>query len=155
LADFGFTLPLEAERGYHLLLRDPGIDLNNSIMDADGKYVASSMDAGIRIAGTAEFSGLDTAPNYARARRFAKQARQLFPRINCDQPEEWMGARPSFPDSLPCLGEIPGLTGIIAAFGHSHYGLGMAPGTSTIIADCVTGRRPRVDMAPYHIGRFQ
>jgi len=155
LANFGFNLPLEAERGYHLLLRDPGIELNNSIMDADGKYVASSMDAGIRIAGTAEFSGLDTAPNYARARRFAKQARQLFPRINCDQPEEWMGARPSFPDSLPCLGEIPGLTGIVAAFGHSHYGLGMAPGTSTIIADCVTGRRPSVDMAPYHIGRFQ
>jgi len=155
LVNFGFNLPLEAERGYHLLLRDPGIELNNSIMDADGKYVASSMDAGIRIAGTAEFSGLDTAPNYARARRFAKQARQLFPRINCDQPEEWMGARPSFPDSLPCLGEIPGLTGIVAAFGHSHYGLGMAPGTSTIIADCVTGRRPSVDMAPYHIGRFQ
>ncbi|MEK9709418.1 MAG: FAD-binding oxidoreductase, partial [Alphaproteobacteria bacterium] len=155
LVNFGFNLPLEAERGYHLLLRDPGIELNNSIMDADGKYVASSMDAGIRIAGTAEFSGLDTAPNYARARRFAKQARQLFPRINCDQPEEWMGARPSFPDSLPCLGEIPGLTGIVAAFGHSHYGLGMAPGTSTIIADCVTGRRPSADMAPYHIGRFQ
>jgi len=155
LVNFGFNLPLEAERGYHLLLRDPGIELNNSIMDADGKYVASSMDTGIRIAGTAEFSGLDTAPNYARARRFAKQARQLFPRINCDQPEEWMGARPSFPDSLPCLGEIPGLTGIVAAFGHSHYGLGMAPGTSTIIADCVTGRRPSVDMAPYHIGRFQ
>jgi len=155
LVNFGFNLPLEAERGYHLLLRDPGIELNNSIMDADGKYVASSMDAGIRIAGTAEFSGLDTAPNYARARRFAKQALQLFPRINCDQPEEWMGARPSFPDSLPCLGEIPGLTGIVAAFGHSHYGLGMAPGTSTIIADCVTGRRPSVDMAPYHTGRFQ
>ena len=155
LVNFGFNLPLEAERGYHLLLRDPGIELNNSIMDADGKYVASSMDAGIRIAGTAEFSGLDTAPNYARARRFAKQARQLFPRINCDQPEEWMGARPSFPDSLPCLGEIPGLTGIVAAFGHSHYGLGMAPSTSTIIADCVTGRRPSVDMAPYQIGRFQ
>ena len=155
LVNFGFNLPLEAERGYHLLLRDPGIELNNSIMDADGKYVASSMDAGIRIAGTAEFSGLDTAPNYARARRFAKQARQLFPRINCDQPEEWMGARPSFPDSLPCLGEIPRLTGIVAAFGHSHYGLGMAPGTSTIIADCVTGYHPSVDMAPYHIARFQ
>ena len=92
IGQFWFNLPLEAERGYHLLLRDPGIELNNSIMDADGKYVASSMDAGIRIAGTAEFSGLDTAPNYARARRFAKQARQLFPRINCDQPRNGWGS---------------------------------------------------------------
>ena len=30
----------------------------------------------------------------------------------------------------------------------------MAPGTSMVIADCVTGRQPHVDMAPYHIGRF-
>jgi len=66
-----------------------------------------------------------------------------------------MGARPSFPDSLPCLGEIPGLNGVIAAFGHSHYGLGMAPATGRIIADCVTGRTPNADMAAYAIGRFQ
>jgi D-amino-acid dehydrogenase len=89
-----------------------------------------------------------------RARRFAKQAKRLFPRINCDQPEEWMGSRPSFPDSLPCLGNIPDLPGIIAAFGHSHYGLGMAPATSEIVADCVTDKTPNADMRAYSIGRF-
>jgi len=154
LAALGINLPLEAERGYHLLLRNPGITIHNSIMDAEEKYVASSMDAGLRIAGTAEFSGLSTPPNYARARRFAKQAQRLFPRITIDQPEEWMGARPSFPDSLPCLGKITALPGIIAAFGHSHYGLGMAPATSDIIADCVTGKTPDADMTPYRIERF-
>jgi D-amino-acid dehydrogenase len=154
LQTYGYHLPLEAERGYHLLLKQPGIELNNSVMDAEGKYVASSMAGGIRIAGTAEFSGLQTPPNYVRARRFAKQAKRLFPRINCEQPEEWMGSRPSFPDSLPCLGNIPDLPGIIAAFGHSHYGLGMAPATSEIIADCVTGKTPNADMRAYSIGRF-
>jgi D-amino-acid dehydrogenase len=155
LAGFGFNLPLEAERGYHLLLRNPGVTLNNSIMDAEGKYVASSMDAGVRIAGTAEFAGLDAPPNYKRARRFAKQARILFPGIRCDEQDEWMGARPSFPDSLPCLGEIPGLNGVIAAFGHSHYGLGMAPGTARLIADWVTGQTANANMAAYAIDRFQ
>jgi len=66
-----------------------------------------------------------------------------------------MGSRPSFPDSLPCLGEIPGVKNIIAAFGHSHYGLGMAPGTSEIIADYITKRIDRETLSPYRITRFQ
>ena len=113
------------------------------------------MAAGVRVAGTAEFAGLDAAPNYARAKRFANQAKKLFPQLNCEEPDEWMGSRPSFPDSLPCLGEIPGVRNIIAAFGHSHYGLGMAPGTSEIVADYVTQRITGDSISPYSIMRFQ
>ena len=155
LARFGIKLPLEAERGYHLVLRNPGITINHSVMDADQKYVASLMQAGVRVAGTAEFAGLESAPNYARARRFAGQAKKLFPQLNCADPDEWMGSRPSFPDSLPCLGAIPGVKNIIAAFGHSHYGLGMAPATSEIIADCITKNIDHETLLPYSIMRFQ
>ena len=155
LARFGIKLPLEAERGYHLVLRNPGITINHSVMDAEQKYVASLMQAGVRVAGTAEFAGLESAPNYARARRFAGQAKKLFPKLNCADPYEWMGSRPSFPDSLPCLGAIPGVKNIIAAFGHSHYGLGMAPATSEIIADCITKNIDHETLLPYSIMRFK
>ena len=155
LKRFGIKLPLEAERGYHLVLRNPGITINNSVMDAEQKYVASLMKAGVRVAGTAEFAGIDAAPNYVRAHRFAQQAKKLFPRLNITDPEEWMGSRPSFPDSLPCLGEIPGLKNIVAAFGHSHYGLGMGPGTSEVIADYVMRAGTSESLLPYSIERFQ
>ena len=155
LKRFGIKLPLEAERGYHLVLRNPGVTMNNSVMDAEQKYVASSMKAGVRVAGTAEFAGIDAAPNYVRAHRFAQQAKKLFPRLNITNPEEWMGSRPSFPDSLPCLGEIPGLKNIVAAFGHSHYGLGMGPGTSEVIADYITRAGNSESLLPYSIERFQ
>ncbi|MDC0063242.1 FAD-binding oxidoreductase [Candidatus Puniceispirillum sp.] len=155
LERFGIKLPLEAERGYHLVLRNPGITINNSVMDAEQKYVASLMKAGVRVAGTAEFAGIDAAPNYVRAHRFAQQAKKLFPGLNITNPEEWMGSRPSFPDSLPCLGEIPGLKNIVAAFGHSHYGLGMGPGTSEVIADYVTRPANCECLLPYSIERFQ
>ena len=155
LKRFGIKLPLEAERGYHLVLRNPGITINNSVMDAEQKYVASLMKAGVRVAGTAEFAGIDAAPNYVRAHRFAQQAKKLFPRLNITNPEEWMGSRPSFPDSLPCLGEIPGLKNIVAAFGHSHYGLGMGPGTSEVIADYITRAANCESLLPYSIERFQ
>ena len=82
LKRFGIKLPLEAERGYHLVLRNPGVTINNSVMDAEQKYVASLMRTGVRVAGTAEFAGIDAAPNYVRAHRFAQQAKRLFPRLN-------------------------------------------------------------------------
>ena len=154
LAPLGIKIPLEAERGYHLVFRDPGITVNNSIMDTAGKFVASSMMAGVRCAGTAEFAGLDAAPDYRRAQVFKRLGKRLFPALNTDDAEEWMGTRPSMPDSLPCLGEIPGHPNLFAAFGHSHYGFGMAPNTGRIIADLISGHTPNTDLAPYRIDRF-
>ena len=155
LAPLGYKLPLEAERGYHLVFKDPGITLNNSIMDADAKFVASSMAAGVRCAGTAEFAGLDAPPDYRRARIFIRLAKNLLPDINTDDRIEWMGNRPSFPDSLPCLGKIPGQEGLFCAFGHSHYGFGMAPNTGRVVAEVVAGALPNIDMEPYRVDRFK
>ena len=154
LKPFGVHLPLEAERGYHLVFRDPRIEINNSIMDVEHMFVASQMAGGVRVAGTAEFAGIQAAPDYRRAFVFKKAVKSLFPRINLDEVVPWMGRRPTFPDSLPCIGRIDGLDGLYAAFGHSHYGLSQAPSTGRIIADCVSGRTPDFDLHPYRTGRF-
>ena len=154
LTPLGFKLPLEAERGYHLVISSPGITINNSIMDTEKKFVASSMLNGIRCAGTAESAGLDAPPDYRRARVFKVLAKRLFPKINVDDADEWMGTRPSFPDSLPCIGEVPGHTNLFVAFGHSHYGFGMAPNTGYVVADLVNGTVPGIDLTPYRIDRF-
>ena len=154
LKPLGVNVPLEAERGYHVVLRDPGVTINNSIMDTHGKFVASSMTAGVRCAGTAEFAGLDAPPDYRRAKVLVSHAERLFPGINTSNTEEWMGTRPSFPDSLPCIGPVPGHDKLFAAFGHSHYGFGMAPGTGRIVANIVRGMEPNVDLTPYRIERF-
>ena len=154
LKPFGLHLPLEAERGYHLVCRNPGIEINNSIMDVEHMCVASQMATGVRVAGTAEFAGIQAAPDHRRAFVFRQALKSLFPRINLDDAEPWMGRRPTFPDSLPCIGRIDGLDGLYAAFGHSHYGLSQAPSTGRLIADCVTGRTPDIDLHPYRTGRF-
>ena len=154
LKPLGISVPLEAERGYHLVLRDPGVTVNNSIMDTERKFVSSSMATGVRCAGTAEFAGLDAPPDYRRARVFKAFAKRLFPNINTQYTDEWMGARPSFPDSLPCIGPVPGFQGLYVAFGHSHYGFGMAPATGRIVANIVRGLDPNIDLRPYSIERF-
>lgn len=154
LKPLGVNVPLEAERGYHVILRDPGVTINNSIMDTHAKFVASSMAAGVRCAGTAEFAGLDAPPDYRRAKVLARNAKRLFPDINTEDSIEWMGSRPSFPDSLPAIGAVPGYQNLFAAFGHSHYGFGMAPATGRIVANIVRGVEPNTDLTPYRIERF-
>jgi len=155
LKPLGIRAPLEAERGYHVVLGDPGVTVNNSIMDTERKFVASSMAAGVRCAGTAEFAGLDAPPNYERAKTLARNAKRLFPDINTDDAIEWMGNRPSFPDSLPAIGPVPGYNDLFVAFGHSHYGFGMAPQTGRIVAQIASGAQPNVDLTPYRIDRFR
>jgi D-amino-acid dehydrogenase len=154
LKPLGIRIPLEAERGYHVNFTDPGISLNNSIMDVDMKFVASSMNDGLRVAGTAEFAGLDAPPNQKRAKGLVKLASRLSPDLNADSYTTWSGQRPSLPDSLPCIGTFDGFPNLVAAFGHSHWGLMMAPKTGRIVADIATDTPMNIDLSPYRPNRF-
>ena len=154
LSDLGVHVPLEAERGYHLIFKDPGLSLSHSVMDADHKFVTSSMEMGVRSAGTAEFAGLDAPPNYRRARVFKGHAKALLPNLNTESAEEWMGIRPSSPDSVPYIGPLPGHPGIFCGFGHGHLGLTGAPMTGRMLAALVSKEPLNVDMTPYRLNRF-
>ncbi|MGE3782504.1 MAG: NAD(P)/FAD-dependent oxidoreductase, partial [Alphaproteobacteria bacterium] len=53
-AALGDKVPLETERGYHLMIRDPEAMPRIPTADADGKFVATPMELGLRLAGTVE-----------------------------------------------------------------------------------------------------
>ncbi|WP_171178985.1 FAD-binding oxidoreductase [Ruegeria sp. HKCCD8929] len=154
LKPLGIKVPMQAERGYHVSFRDPGVELNHSIMDMDMKFVASSMEEGLRVAGTAEFAGLDQPINQKRLDGLIKLAKALLPDLQADDIQTWSGQRPSLPDSLPCIGEIEGFPDLIGAFGHSHYGLMMAPKTGRIVADLVANTASNIDLSPFRVRRF-
>ena len=154
LKPLGINIPLEAERGYHAEFGNTKLSLTHSVMDMDLKMVASSMENGIRIAGTAEFAGLDYPANNKRITRLVAMAKNMLPGLGDNQPSTWMGSRPSLPDSLPCIGEIAGHSGLYAAFGHSHYGLMMAPRTGQIITDLISGNTIDIDLKPFRTDRF-
>ena len=154
LRPLGVRVRLEAERGYHMIFKDPGIVLNNAIHDVDNTFVASSMEMGIRSAGTAEFAGIDSAPDYRRSSVFVRHTQSLLPGIRVGETEPWMGRRPSTPDSLPYIGEVPGFPRLFCGFGHAHLGLTGAPMTGRLIAMMAVDERPNIDMAPYRLDRF-
>jgi D-amino-acid dehydrogenase len=126
--------------------------------DADGKFVATPMDTGLRFAGTVELAGLAAPPDWRRARILLAQGRKMLPGLAASRPEQsismWMGHRPSLPDSLPVLGLSSATPDVVYAFGHGHVGMTAAPMTGKIVADLVAGRPPEIDIASFAAGRF-
>jgi glycine/D-amino acid oxidase-like deaminating enzyme len=157
-ASLGDPVPLETERGYHIMVGDPEVMPRLPVADAEGKFVATPMETGLRFAGTVELAGLAAPPDWRRARILLEQGRRLLPGLRADYPEErlsrWMGHRPSLPDSLPCLGPSTRSPDVIYAFGHGHVGMAASPMTGKLVAELVTGRAPSIDITPFRAGRF-
>jgi D-amino-acid dehydrogenase len=157
-AALGDRIPLETERGYHLMIRDPEVMPRIPTADAEGKFVATPMETGLRFAGTVELAGLRAPPDWRRARILLEQGRKMLPGLAAEHPEErlslWMGHRPSLPDSLPVIGRSRASPNVIYAFGHGHVGMTAAPMTGKIVADLVTGRRTTIEIAPFAPVRF-
>ena len=150
----GSAVPLESERGYHVTLTAPGIQLSHPVVSAAGKFIATPMAMGLRLAGTVEFGGLDAPPNAARARALLIHAERLFPNVDIRDHTVWMGHRPTLPDNLPVIGRSPVHGNVYFAFGHQHIGLTAGPKTGRLIADLIAGRTPNIDLTPFRADRF-
>ncbi|HEX6793941.1 MAG TPA: FAD-dependent oxidoreductase [Casimicrobiaceae bacterium] len=151
----GANVPLETERGYHLMLEDPSVVPRAPIASAERKFFVTPMEDGLRIAGTVELAGLTAPPNYERADMLLGQAQRLLPGLRASGTSRWMGHRPSLPDSLPVIDRAPAASNAWLAFGHGHVGLTAAAPTGAIIADVIAGREPFLDIRPYSALRFR
>ena len=153
-AKLGARLPLDTERGYHLMLPRPGVELRTPLLVGDHRFGITPMTHGVRLAGTAELASLDAPPDYRRSRMLGRMAQRVVPDLRLDDAEEWMGFRPSMPDSLPVIGPVPGSDRAFLAFGHGHLGLTLGAITGQIVADLVAGRDSDIDRTPYRTDRF-
>lgn len=155
----GERVPLESERGYHIVLADPEYVPRHPVMPSDGKMALTMTSAGLRVAGQVELGGTEAAPDWRRADILLHYLAHVFPGI-ARHPEEsrlqrWMGHRPSTPDGLPCLGPSTRSPDILHGFGHGHSGLSMAPTSARLLVDAVSGTTPLIDPAPYSVRRFE
>lgn len=148
-AEAGHRVPLETERGYHLMLEHSQPPLGRPIHCLDHGFVLAPLDHGLRLTSGVELASLGAAPDFAWPRRFLPAARRCLPNLNDTVLSEWQGFRPSLPDSLPVIGRSRRHANVYLAFGHQHLGLTLGPVTGRIVADLVAGRAPGLDLAPY------
>jgi D-amino-acid dehydrogenase len=157
-AQLGDRVPLETERGYHIMIRDPEVSPRIPVADADGKFVATPMELGLRLAGTVELAGLTAPPNWQRAYALLRHARRMYPALAPDDAENrlstWMGHRPSLPDSLPVIGLARATRDVVYAFGHGHVGMACAAKTGRTVAEIVAGETPQIDVDAFSPRRF-
>ncbi len=151
LGDF---VPLQAERGYHVMLPDPRVRPAVKIANRDLMFGMTPMEHGVRIAGTAEYAGIDAPMNPRRAEVLLEAAKRMYPRLNGEGASFWMGCRPSTPDSLPVVGRATRLSNLYYAFGHGGTGLTGAPMTAELIGQMLAGEACGIDASPYRVDRF-
>ena len=153
----GVRVLLDTERGYHVQIEGFDSGLRRGVVHHDSHMALNQMRAGLRIAGTVEFGGLDAAPDYRRTRPILERGlgilRDVGP-VDEAAVQRWMGFRPTLPDFLPAIGPVPGIANAWAAFGHQHLGLTLASVTGELIARSVAGRDPGIDLAPFRVDRF-
>ncbi len=154
-SQLGGDVPMTTERGYHVMLESPTVAPRVPVMSGTGKYFATPMENGLRIAGGVELASLDAPPDWRRADALLAGARALLPQLLHGEVTRWMGHRPSMPDSMPVLGRSPHAANVLFAFGHGHVGLTAAAPTAEIVADLVDQRTPAIDIRPFAAERFQ
>lgn len=130
----GHRIPLESERGYHAVFPVPGIAPRRPVMPSDGKMGVTLTEGGLRVAGQVEIAGLAAAPDWRRATILAERLRGIFPGLEGEGGQVWMGHRPSTPDGLPVIGPARASADVWLCFGHGHVGLAAAPASAALVA---------------------
>jgi D-amino-acid dehydrogenase len=129
----GKKVPLDTERGYHLMLPQEHDRLPFPVTSLERKFIMTPMSEGLRLAGTVEFAGLEKPPSMERAWQLHRLSQGLFRKdLSAEAATPWMGFRPSLPDSLPVIDQVCGGK-VLLAFGHQHLGLTQAAVTAEMV----------------------
>lgn len=150
----GDRIPLETERGYNTTLPTSAFDVRRQLIFSGHGFVITPLETGLRVGGAVELGGIERPPNFNRSKALLQKARKFLPGLDPSGGREWMGFRPSLPDSVPVIGNATRSRSVIYAFGHGHLGLTQAAATGRLIREFVLGQTSSVDLAPFSPQRF-
>ncbi|MER8583582.1 D-amino acid dehydrogenase [Mesorhizobium sp. M1423] len=113
-----------------------------SILDDRAKIVTSRLGAArLRVAGTAEFNGVNFDIREDRIRPLVDWTRTMFPKVATEHVVPWAGLRPMMPNMMPRVGKgrVPG---VFYNTGHGHLGWTLSAATSAMLATVVATDLP-------------
>jgi len=150
----GMRLPVQAGKGYSLSVR-PTVVPRHALLLAEPHVGCSPFGERLRIAGTMEFSGINTRLDHRRIASILDGARGMLAPLEPEPPRElWTGMRPIAPDGLPIVDRAPGLANAYLATAYSMLGMTLAaPAAEALTQLILTGTRPDV-LEPFAATRF-
>jgi D-amino-acid dehydrogenase len=154
LRQLGYRVPLAFERGYHREFKpNPARSLQRPIHDAEGSFLMTPMERGIRVTTGVELTARDAPSSFTQLDQVIPVARGVA-EFGEAVDEPWRGARPTLPDSLPMIGPAPRHSGLWLSFGHQHVGFTTGPATGAAIAAMIGGAAPTFDVGPFSPSRY-
>ncbi len=150
----GDNVPLEAERGYHLMYPGTSHLISRPVGWAERGFYMTPMAQGIRVAGTVELAGLGARKHQGLLDLLHFSSQRALPALG-EPTSPWLGFRPTLPDGLPVLGRARDSARVIYAFGHQHIGLTLGGLSGMMVADQVAGRASVIDLTPFSAARFR
>lgn len=154
----GIKLPIAPAKGYTITFEAGGLDCLPRLPIIDDALHAAIVPLGtrLRVAGTAEFAGVDTRIRPERIDNLMKLLAAIYPkvaaRLNVREGLPWAGLRPMSADGRPFIGGTD-IGGLYINAGHGHLGWTLASGSGRLVADLLAGKPTQIDAAPYRIGR--
>ncbi|HET9337898.1 MAG TPA: D-amino acid dehydrogenase [Casimicrobiaceae bacterium] len=149
LAPIGVPYSVYPAKGYSVTL-DVGEHRGAptvSLTDLAWKIVMTRLGSRLRVAGTAELNGWNTAMNDVRCASLVRRTFELFPDAGeRDSARFWTGLRPATPSNVPLIGRTR-YRNLWLDTGHGTLGWTMACGSARALADLVAGRRAGVEFA--------
>jgi D-amino-acid dehydrogenase len=151
---FGVRLPVQAGKGYSFEVR-PRRMPRHALILLEPHVGCSPFGERLRIAGTMEFSGLNSQIDRRRIRSIIRGAGQMLdPWTDLDPDSVWCGLRPIAPDGLPIIDRHPRLSNVFFAGAYSMLGMTLAaPAAQALVSFMLTGQRPPA-LSPFQATRF-
>ena len=146
-------LKLDTERGHHVQFSGMQHLLSRPVSWQQAGFYATPMNLGLRVAGTVEIAGYRKPINPAIIAYLTRKAQEML-ELPARPDSEWLGYRPTCPDSLPVIGYSTVSEYIIYAFGHQHLGLTLAGITGKLVAELANGEQPSHNIRAFSPSRF-
>ena len=111
---------------------------NASLLDDETKLVSSRLGLGrLRVAGTAEFNGVNRDIRADRIQPLIAWVEQCFPKIDTRSVVPWAGLRPMMPNMMPRVGRGRAAN-VFYNTGHGHLGWTLSAITADMVGNVVS-----------------
>lgn len=113
-----------------------------SLLDDRAKIVTSRLgNDRFRVAGTAEFNGINRDIRHDRVKPLVDWVRMLFPEVSTAKVTPWAGLRPMMPNMMPRV-KTGARPGVYYNTGHGHLGWTLSAATAELVANLVLEKQP-------------
>jgi glycine oxidase len=147
------ALPVFPRKGHMLTVDLPGDLQTQCVLRTDAIYIVPRGQNRYTIGSTVEDAGFNRTVDPDCIQGLLRKAVNLWPPLRDARIlESWIGFRPASQDDLPILDTTAERCWI--ASGHFRNGILLGPATGRVLAQCMTGRAPEIDLTPFRATRF-